>query len=76
MRVEFIGLRNKNTQMKVSKNKAEKENKFSILIIQDFKYKFNNQKFLTKYKVKLCSWGDLQKTEKDIHVSTLIIRIF
>jgi Reverse transcriptase (RNA-dependent DNA polymerase) len=41
-----------------------------------FKYKFNIDSYLTKFKAHLCAHGDLQAIEQDIYVVTLITRTF
>ena len=41
-----------------------------------FKYKFDNDGYLTKYKVRLCARGDLQKTEQNTYATTLAARVF
>ena len=41
-----------------------------------FKYKFDEEGFLTKYKARLCARGDLQKTQQDTYAATLAARIF
>ena len=76
MRVELADLRNKNTWMEVPRDEAEKENKSPIPTTWVFKYKFDDQGFLTKYKARLCAWGDLQNTEEDTYAATLAARIF
>lgn len=41
-----------------------------------FKYKFDSEGFLTKYKARICVRGDLQTTAEDTYAATLAIRIF
>ena len=41
-----------------------------------FKYKFDNEGFLTKYKARICARGDLQTTSEDTYAATLAVRIF
>ena len=41
-----------------------------------FKYKFDDQGFLIKYKARLCARGDLQKTDRDTYAATLAARVF
>lgn len=76
MCVEFTALQNKNTWIKVLRSKAEKDGKSFIPIAQVFKYKFDDQGFLIKYKTKLCTCRDLQKTKEDTYVATLAAQIF
>ena len=41
-----------------------------------FKYKFDNEGYLVKHKIRLCARGDLQQTNQDVYAATLAIRIF
>lgn len=41
-----------------------------------FKYKFDEEGYLIKYKARLCARGDLQKTQQDTYAATLAARIF
>ena len=41
-----------------------------------FKYEFDDQGYLIKYKARLCVRGDLQLTNQDTYAATLAIRIF
>ena len=41
-----------------------------------FKYKFDDQDFLTKYKARLCAKNDFQKTAVDTYAATLTVQIF
>jgi hypothetical protein len=41
-----------------------------------FKYKFDNEGYLIKYKARICVRGDLQTTAEDTYAATLAIRIF
>ena len=41
-----------------------------------FKYKFNTEEYLIKYKARLCARRDLQQTDQNVYVVTLIIKIF
>lgn len=47
-----------------------------ISITWIFKYKFDEQEYLLKYKARLCARGDKQHTEQDTYAATLAIRIF
>ena len=50
--------------------------KIPIPLTWVFKYKFDEQGYLTKYKARLCARGDLQHTEQNTFAATLAIRIF
>lgn len=76
MRVELTALRSKTTWAEVPKDEAEKEKRTPIPTTWVFKYKFDDQGFLIKYKARLCARGDLQKTEGDTYAATLAARIF
>ena len=41
-----------------------------------FKYIFDQEGFLVKYKARLCARGDLQTTRQDTYAATLAARIF
>ena len=41
-----------------------------------FKYKFDTENFLIKYKAYLCVKDDLQSTEQNVYVATLTYKIF
>ena len=41
-----------------------------------FKYKFDEEGYLTKYKARLVARGDFQKTDQDTYAATLAARIF
>lgn len=41
-----------------------------------FKYKFDTDGYLTKFKARLCVRGDLQSTEQDTYAATLAARTF
>jgi hypothetical protein len=41
-----------------------------------FKYKFDSEGYLIKYKARVCVRGDLQTTAKDTYAATLAIRVF
>jgi hypothetical protein len=41
-----------------------------------FKYKFDEDDFLIKYKIRLCARNNLQRINQDIYVITLVARIF
>jgi hypothetical protein len=47
-----------------------------LLLLWIFKYKFDTDGFLTKFKARLCVRGDLQSTEQDTYAATLAARTF
>ena len=72
MPVELKALKSKNTWFEISINR----NIASIFIIWAYKYKFDDQDYLIKYKIRLCVRENLQKTNVDTYAVTLIVRIF
>ena len=41
-----------------------------------FKYKFDEEGYLLKYKARICVRGDLQHTTEETHAATLAVKIF
>ena len=41
-----------------------------------FKYKFDEKRFLTKYKTRLCAKNDLQKIQQNTYAAILTVCIF
>lgn len=76
MKVEIKALQSKNTWKEVPYSSASLVNKTPIPTTWVFKYKFDNQGFLTKYKARLCARGDLQHTTQDTFAATVAARIF
>ena len=72
MPVELKALKSKNTWFEISINR----NIASIFIIWAYKYKFDDQDYLIKYKIRLCVRKNFQKTNVDTYAVTLIVRIF
>ena len=73
---EITALQRKNTWTEVSYSHALKAGKTPIPTTWVFKYKFDDQGYLTKYKARLCARGDLQHTEQDTFAATVAARIF
>ena len=74
MRVEVKELQGKRTWEEVSENEAK--DKESIPTTWVFRYKFDDEGYLVKFKARLCARGDLQKTEMDTYAATLAARVF
>ena len=74
MRTEIMTLKSKGTWTEVPYSSVQ--NISTIPTTWVFKYKFDDQGFLTKYKARLCARGDLQKTDRDTYAATLAARIF
>ena len=75
MEVEINALKAKNTWTEVP-SQSVSENIISVPTTWAFKYKFDDQGYLTKYKARLCVRGDFQKTQRDTYAATLTARIF
>ena len=76
MQTEMEALLKRNTWREVPLGDAFKEGKVPIPTTWLFKYKFDEQGFLLKYKARLVARGDLQHTEQDTFAATLAARIF
>ena len=72
VRAEIEGLEKRGTY-KYVENNAETQ---PIPLIWVFKYKFDSDGFLIKFKARLCVRGDLQHTEEDTYAATLTARTF
>ena len=60
-------------EISISEKTAEKH---FISTIWVFKYKFDEERYLVKYKAKLCVRENKQQTDQNIYAITLAIRIF
>ena len=76
MKVEIEILQKKNTWKKVLYDSAIQANKTLIPTMWAFKYKFDNERFLTKYKARLCARKNLQHTAQDTFAATVAACIF
>ena len=75
IQTEITSLKNKGTWREIPIEQAVQ----SIPIIPTmwvFKYKFDEDGYLVKYKARLCARGDLQHTQQDTYAATLAARIF
>lgn len=64
------------TWITVQRSKATQANKKVIPLTWVFKYKFDTEGYLIKYKARLCVRGDLQVTEQDTYAATLAAKTF
>ena len=55
---------------------TQKNEQKTIPLTWVFKYKFDTDGYLTKFKARLCVRGDLQTTEQDTYAATLAARTF
>ena len=76
MQVEIKALKEKKTWREVSYDHAVKAGKKAIPTRWVYKYKFDQEGFLLKYKARLCARGDLQYTAQNTFAATLASRIF
>jgi hypothetical protein len=51
--------------------RVEYNNKYLLLLIWVFTYKFNNNSYFIRYKACFYSRGDLQYTEEDTYIAIL-----
>jgi hypothetical protein len=68
---EMIGLNKRNTYQIMKKSKKSR-----ILLIWVFKYKFDINDYLNKFKTRLCVQDDLQTTKQDTFAITLATKTF
>jgi hypothetical protein len=68
---EFFELKKRDTFWWV-----EKANQSRILLIWMFKYKFNINDYLKKFKTRLCVKNDLQSINQNTYAITLIVKTF
>lgn len=61
---------------KIIKTNEKEPGKIAIPTTWVFRYKFDEDGFLTKFKARLCARGDKQHTQADTFAATLAIRIF
>lgn len=73
--IEFDQLTRKEVWKIIQANRKE-PGKIAIPTTWVFRYKFDEDGFLTKYKARLCARGDKQYTQADTFAATLAIRIF
>jgi len=70
---EYTGLKEKGTFIIIDLPSPDQ----TILpVLWVFKYKFNTDRYLTKFKACLCVRGDLQTTDQDTYAATLATRTF
>jgi Reverse transcriptase (RNA-dependent DNA polymerase) len=72
-KAEIQGLENRGTFKYVQKSSISAP---KIPLLWVFKYKFDSNGFLVKFKARICVRGDLQYTEQDTYAATLAARTF
>jgi hypothetical protein len=75
IQTEIVELKVKNIWKKIS-IKEVSENKIIISTMWVFKYKFDEDDFLIKYKARLLTRDDMQQSNQNTYAATLIARIF
>ena len=76
MRVEIDTLKRKNTQIEVLVNNIAMANKKTISTMWTYKYKFDEQNQLGKFKPQLVAHGNLQHTKIDMFIAILAACFF
>ena len=76
IKTEIKALEAKGTWKEVPTNEVISKDNVIIPTIWIFKYKFDEEGYLTKYKARLVAKGDFQKTDQDSYAATLAARIF
>jgi hypothetical protein len=76
MQAEIDTLVAKNTWSEVLLGSASAAGKTPIPTTWEFKYKFDEEGYLAKYKARSCARGDLQHTERDTFAARLAACIF
>ena len=71
---ELQDLERKETFRYVPRAKALSSNKQILPLIWVFRYKFDTDGYLQKFKARLCVRGDLQSTDQDTYAATLAAR--
>ena len=74
--VEIKALQSKQTWKKMFWSHVKKAKKTFIFTTWVFKYKFDNDDYLMKHKIRLCARKNLQQTKQNVYAVTLIIKIF
>ena len=74
--IEIEKLKSMGTWLEVDYDHAITHNKKPIPTRWVFKYKFDDQGFLLKYRARFCAWGDFQKITIDTYAITLAACIF
>src|SRR3954451_21726422 len=71
---EYHDIKQQGTFQKVARQQAKGGQILPLIWV--FKYKFDSDGYLIKYKARICVRGDLQWTEEDTYAATLAIRTF
>jgi len=76
MQCEIDTIKRKGTYKKRAWKDFNPEDHEVLPLIWVFKYKLDNDGYLSKYKARICVRGDLQTTAEETYTATLAIRIF
>ena len=76
MIIEIETFKNKNIWKKILQTNVMQSISIAISIMWIFKYKFDEKKYLMKFKIKLIARSDLQRINQNTYAITLIARIF
>jgi hypothetical protein len=76
MQREISDVKRKDTYKTITWKEFNAQDNEVLPLLWVFKYKFDNEGYLIKYKARICVRGDLQTTAEDTYAATLAIRIF
>lgn len=76
MHIKIDGLKRKKTWTETFSQEAVKANKKPIPTMQVYKYKFDEQGWLIKFKAGFVACGDFQHTDMDTYAATLAACLF
>ena len=71
-RDEYAALRQRGTFTEVDRQESDRP----LPLLWVFKYKFDTDGYLVKFKARICVRGDLQLTRNDNYAATLAVRVF
>jgi hypothetical protein len=76
MQREITDVKRKGTYRTISWKDFNAQDNEVLPLLWVFKYKFDSEGYLIKYKARVCVRGDLQTTAEDTYAATLAIRVF
>ena len=71
---EISSLQEKSTWEEIPTNKISSSNVIPTMWV--FKYKFDENGYLVKFKARLCARSDLQHTKQNIYAAILVVWLF
>jgi len=76
MSLEISTIKRKHTYETITWRYFDPQEEEVLPLMWVFKYKLDDQRYLAKYKARICVRGDLQTTAEDTYAATLATRIF